>query len=93
MGLSWCLSRMELGEGNVVSQCLCQCCGALGAGFGIIPFTAPLQQGVPKLALHGNGSNILPSLADVKVGEVVKADPGVVVKLANIGDHEGAETY
>ena len=28
-----------------------------------------------------------------KVGEVVKADPGVVVKLANIGDHEGAETY
>ena len=93
MGLSWCLSRMELGDGNVVSQCLCQCCGALGAGFGIIPFTAPFLQGVLEMAFHGDGTGIFSALADLEVGEAGKVDPGLVAKLVNVGNDEDAETY
>jgi hypothetical protein len=45
------------------------------------------------MALHANSTCVLSPLAGLKVGEEVKADTGELVKLADVGDHEGAETY
>jgi hypothetical protein len=84
---------VELGDGNVGAQCLRQCCRALGAGFGSIPSTAPFLQSMLELALHGNGTSILSALADLKVGEVSKVNPGLVVELVNVGNDEDAETH
>jgi len=53
----------------------------------------PFLQSVLKLAFHSNSPSILPPLTNIKVGEAVKADPGIVLELNDVGKYENAKTH